>query len=108
MKARSSGLPIGIALILNLALVLSTATSYAQVETGSVTGQWGVWSGWFWPFNDTEPSRSGAQPAELGRALSRLGRRQRLGDDADQQPGLWRRHFPRPGHRRADDRGLLQ
>ena len=67
MNTRSSGLPIAIAFALNLALVLSTATSYAQVEAGSVTGQWGVWSGWFWPFNDTEPPNLFAS----GEALSR-------------------------------------
>jgi len=31
------------------------AGSVTNVESAGVYGDWGVWSGWYWPFSDTEP-----------------------------------------------------
>jgi hypothetical protein len=41
--------------LLSLSLALSAGGAYGEVETAGVYGEWGVWSGWFWPFNDAEP-----------------------------------------------------
>jgi hypothetical protein len=49
---------------LGLCVALSCATVRAETDRGGVEGAWGVWTGWFWPFNSTEsPNLYGADEA---------------------------------------------
>ena len=44
-----------LAVFLGLSTILFASSSHGAVEKAGVYGDWGVWSGWFWPFNNTEP-----------------------------------------------------
>ncbi len=48
-------LPHSVACAIILGLGAATSLRAATVESADVSGDWGVWSGWYWPFNATEP-----------------------------------------------------
>ena len=55
MISAAKSLAAGVCAVLSLALILCASNLYGAVETGGVYGEWGVWSDWYWPFNDTVP-----------------------------------------------------
>ena len=55
MTSLASTLRARLSAVLSLSIILCALGSRAAVETGGVYGDWGVWSDWYWPFNDTLP-----------------------------------------------------
>jgi hypothetical protein len=52
MRGRSTA---GSCAVLGLSVILCLPCGYGAVDTAGVCGQWGVWSCWYWPFNETLP-----------------------------------------------------
>ena len=77
-----------LSLALGLTVVLCASTLCAQTESASVGGQWGVWSGWFWPFDDTEPPNLYGSDEALARYDAVAGTSSQTWEYDNHGPGL--------------------
>jgi hypothetical protein len=74
--------------LLSLSMILCATNGYCMVETGGVYGQWGVWSGWYWPFNETLPPNLYGAGEALSRYDTVAGANSRTWEHDYHGPGL--------------------
>ena len=68
--------------------VILRAGNPTIVESAAVSGDWGVWTGWYWPFNSTEPPNLYGDGEALSRYDSFAGTNSQSWEENNHGPGL--------------------